>query len=55
MLANGRTSKEIARTLDASVKTIDARRRQVMRKLGINSVAGLVKYAIREGLTSTDV
>jgi DNA-binding NarL/FixJ family response regulator len=55
MLANGRTSKEIALATDASVKTIDACRRQVMRKLEINSVAGLVKYAIREGLTNVDV
>jgi DNA-binding NarL/FixJ family response regulator len=55
MLANGRTSKEIARALDASVKTIDACRRQVMRKLEVDSIAGLVKYAIREGLASEDV
>ena len=54
MVANGRTSKEIALALGASVKTIDAHRRQVMRKLEVNSVAGLVKYAIREGLTSVD-
>lgn len=54
MLANGRTTKEISLAMKASVKTIDACRRQVMRKLEINSVAGLVKYAIREGLTSAD-
>jgi DNA-binding NarL/FixJ family response regulator len=54
MLANGRTSKEIALALEASVKTIDAHRRQVMRKLEVSSVAALVKYAIREGLTSAD-
>jgi len=54
MLANGRTSKEIAHVTNASVKTIDAYRRRVMRKLGVGSVAEIVKYAIREGLTTVD-
>ncbi|MEN6428760.1 MAG: response regulator transcription factor [Phycisphaerales bacterium] len=54
MLANGRASKEIALASRTSVKTVDACRRRVMRKLGVSSVAGLVKYAIREGLTEVD-
>jgi DNA-binding NarL/FixJ family response regulator len=54
MLANGRTSKEIALTLDTSSKTIDACRRQAMQKLEVKSLAELVKYAIREGLTNED-
>jgi DNA-binding NarL/FixJ family response regulator len=54
MLANGITSKEIARATDTSVKTIDACRRRVMQKLGVASTADLVKYAIREGLTQVD-
>ena len=54
MLANGKTSKEIALITETSVKTIDACRRRIMRKLDINSVAELVKYAIREGLTTVD-
>jgi DNA-binding NarL/FixJ family response regulator len=54
MLANGMASKEIARATDASVKTIDACRRRVMQKLGVASTADLVKYAIREGLTTVD-
>lgn len=54
LLAEGRTAKEIARRLHASPKTIDAKRRQIMNKLGVSSVADLVKYAIREGLTSLD-
>ncbi|MEN6576799.1 MAG: response regulator transcription factor [Phycisphaerales bacterium] len=54
MLANGRASKEIALASRTSVKTVDACRRRIMRKLGISSVAGLVKYAIREGLTEVD-
>ena len=54
LLAEGGTIKEIARRLHASPKTIDAKRRQIMNKLGVSSVADLVKCAIREGLTSLD-
>jgi len=54
MLADGKTSKEIALVTQTSVKTVDACRRRIMQKLGINSVAELVKYAIREGLTTVD-
>jgi DNA-binding NarL/FixJ family response regulator len=54
MLANGQSSKEIARATQTSVKTIDACRRRIMQKLGVSSVAELVKYAIREGLTEVD-
>lgn len=54
LLAEGRTSKEIAGALDVSPKTVEAHRRQIMDKLGIHNVAGLTKYAIREGLTSVD-
>jgi DNA-binding NarL/FixJ family response regulator len=54
LLANGKTSKEIARTGNVSVKTVDACRRRVMQKLGVASTADLVKYAIREGLTLVD-
>ena len=54
MLANGQTSKEIARVTNTSVKTVDACRRRMMHKLGVASVAEIVKYAIREGLTTVD-
>ena len=54
MLANGMASKEIARVTNTSVKTIDACRRRVMQKLRVASTADLVKYAIREGLTTVD-
>ena len=54
MLARGKSSKEIALINGTSVKTIDACRRRVMRKLGINSVAELVIYAIREHLINID-
>ena len=52
LLSDGKSSKEIARIIRMSVKTVDARRRQLMQKLGIESVAELVKYAIRTGFTS---
>jgi DNA-binding NarL/FixJ family response regulator len=54
MLADGKTSKEVGLITKTSVKTVDACRRRIMQKLGINSVAELVKYAIREGLTTVD-
>ncbi len=54
LLAEGKPSKEIALLLDISVKTIDACRRRIMQKLNVQSLAELVKYAIREGLTTID-
>lgn len=54
LVGDGNSSKEIALDLDLSVKTIDACRRKIMTKLQIDSVAELVKYAIREGLTSLE-
>ena len=50
LLAEGRTNKEISTTLGVSVKTIDAHRANIMRKLSLHSVTGLVRYAIREKL-----
>jgi two-component system response regulator NreC len=52
LLAEGKSTKEIAATLHVSVKTIETHRQQVMDKLDIHSIAELTKYAIREGLTS---
>ena len=54
LVAEGKTIKEIARILHISPKTADSKRRQIMNKLGFSSVAGLTKYAIREGLTSLE-
>lgn len=54
LLADGKQSKEIALLLNLSIKTIDACRRRIMQKLNVESIAELVKYAIREGLTSLD-
>jgi two-component system NarL family response regulator len=54
LLAEGLTSPQIAKRLYVATTTVDTHRRNVMRKLGIHSVADLTKYAIREGLTPLD-
>ena len=54
LLADGLTSKEIAARLTMSPKTVDGHRSTIMEKLGIHSVAGLVKYAIRNHLTGIE-
>jgi DNA-binding NarL/FixJ family response regulator len=51
LLAEGRTSKDIAVTLHIGVPTVETHRRQIMTKLKLRSIAELTKYAIREGLT----
>ncbi len=52
LIAEGHSTKEIARRLDLSVKTVETHRTQLMRQLDIHEVAGLVRYAIRSGLVS---
>jgi DNA-binding NarL/FixJ family response regulator len=54
LMAEGKTTKEIAYALDLSVKTVEAHRQKIMEKSNIHSVAELTKYAIREGLTSLE-
>jgi two-component system, NarL family, response regulator NreC len=54
LLADGHSSKEIALQTSKSPKTIDAYRRQIMRKLQVDNLADLIKYAIRTGLISLD-
>jgi len=54
LLAEGRSTRQIADSLHVSVKTIEVHRKQLMDKLGLTSLADLVKYAIREGLTSIE-
>jgi DNA-binding CsgD family transcriptional regulator len=54
LLAEGKPSKEIAMLLRLSVQTVDACRRRTMQKVGAQSIADLVKYAIRAGLTSVN-
>lgn len=51
LISQGMSSKEIANVLGVSVKTIDAHRQQLARKLCVGSVAELTRYAVREGLT----
>lgn len=51
LLSLGKTTKEIAFDMDISPKTVDANRREIMTKLNLNSVADLVKFAIKEGIT----
>ncbi|MGC2063363.1 MAG: response regulator transcription factor [Thermodesulfovibrionales bacterium] len=52
LMAEGRTSKEIALYLYVSIKTVETHRTNIMTKLDIHNIAELTKYAIREGLTS---
>lgn len=53
MVVQGHSSKEIARALDVSVKTVDSHRTSLMKQLDIHEVTGLVRYAIRTGLISS--
>jgi len=50
LIAEGKSTKEIAFLLKVSVKTVEAHRAQLMERLGIHEVAGLVRYAMRVGL-----
>ncbi len=52
LIAEGKSTKEIAYTLDVSAKTIETYRMHIMRKLRLTTIAELTRYAIREGLTS---
>ena len=52
LVAEGHTTKEIAKILHLSPKTVDSHREHIMEKLSIRNIAGLTKYAIREGLTN---
>ena len=54
LLAEGKSTKQIALKLHISVKTVETHRRQMMDKLDIHTVAELTKYAIRKGLTSLE-
>src|SRR5262249_10094274 len=50
LVAEGNTSKEIARKLTLSVKTVEGHRAQIMKSLEVRDVTGLVRYAIQMGL-----
>lgn len=51
LIAEGKTTKEVAVMLNVSVKTAETHRTRIMEKLDIHGTAGLVRYAIRKGLT----
>lgn len=52
LVAEGRSTREVAERLHVSVKTVETHRAQLMDRLGIRDVAGLTRYAIRIGLVS---
>jgi len=54
LIAEGATTKEIARKLKISQKTAETHRAQLMQELDIHDIAGLVRFAIRCGLVSAD-
>jgi DNA-binding NarL/FixJ family response regulator len=54
LIAEGHSTKEIARRLNISVKTVESHRAQLMERLDIHDVAGLVRYAIKKGLVKVD-
>jgi two-component system response regulator NreC len=54
LLAEGKNTKQMAASFKVSIKTVEAHRKHIMKKLNIHSVSGLTKYAIREGLTGLE-
>ncbi len=52
LLAEGLRTKEISHKLDLSIKTVETHRKKIMEKIGIQSIAGLTRYAVKEGLVS---
>ena len=53
-LAEGHSTKDIALALEISVKTVETHRAQLMERLNIHNIAGLVRYAIKTGIVSID-
>ncbi len=54
LIAEGRSTKQIAQRLGISVKTVETHRSELMERLGIHGIAGLVRYAIRAGIVRPD-
>ena len=52
LIAEGRSSTEVAKLLFISARTVDTHRHNIMSKLGVRSIAGLTRFAIRHGLCS---
>jgi len=54
LIAEGKSSAEVAKAMHVSTRTIEAHRHNISKKLGIHGTAELTKYAVREGLTSLE-
>ena len=54
LIAEGKTTKQTAALLDVSVKTVETHRAQLMERLAIHDVPGLVRYAVRHGMVHID-
>lgn len=54
LIAEGKTTKQIANCLHISIKTIESHRRKIMEKLNLHTIAELTKYALRTGLISLE-
>lgn len=54
LVAEGHSSKEIANKLNLSIKTVETHRGELMNRLNIHDIAGLVRYAIRTGLVTPE-
>jgi DNA-binding NarL/FixJ family response regulator len=52
MLAQGKTSKDIASELEISVYTVDAHRSRIMKKLGLRTIGDVIRFALQNGLAS---
>jgi DNA-binding NarL/FixJ family response regulator len=53
-ISEGKSIKDIAELVNRSTKTVDANRRSIMKKLSLDSIPELVKFAIAEGLTTLE-
>jgi len=54
LIAEGKSTKKVALQLNISVKTVESHRTQIMERLNIHDVAGLVRYAIKTGLVKIE-
>jgi len=53
LIAEGRTTKEVASVLNISIKTAETHRANLMRKLDVHSVTGLIRYAVKNQIIET--
>jgi DNA-binding NarL/FixJ family response regulator len=54
LIAEGRSTKEIAQKLELGIKTVETHRAQLMERLDLHDIAGVVRYAIRHGLVDVE-